>query len=158
MYTKQTKNHRPQLIFFRKMKKKMIHWFSTSFTIKYHSNTAICLFQKLSIVKILPKAAIQEKNATLGGTLDCHTIFQGKSMTEALNLKTSPHCWLPTKFVITNTPRIHGIKHNPKTIKWFWFPILWWMMEPNVPMKPPIEETHHLWNKKLPCLANTIQF
>ena len=50
--------------------------------IKHHSTTAICLFQRLSVVKILPKAAVQEKNATLGGTSDCYTIFQGKSMTE----------------------------------------------------------------------------
>ena len=50
--------------------------------IKHYSNTAICLFQRLSVVKILPKAAVQEKSATVGGTLDCHTIFQGKSMTK----------------------------------------------------------------------------
>ena len=50
--------------------------------IKHHSSIAICLFQRLYVVKILPKATVQEKNATLGGTLDCHTIFHGKSMTE----------------------------------------------------------------------------
>ena len=47
-----------------------------------HHYTIICLFQRLSVVKILPKAAVQEKNATLGGTFDCHIIFLGKSMTE----------------------------------------------------------------------------
>ena len=50
--------------------------------IKHFSNTAICLFQRLFVVKILPKAAVPKKNATLGWTFDCHTIFQGKSMTE----------------------------------------------------------------------------
>ena len=50
--------------------------------IKHHSSTAICLFQRLSIVKILPKAAVQEKNATLWGALDCHTIFQGNQWQE----------------------------------------------------------------------------
>ena len=56
--------------------------------IKHLLHTAICLFQRLSVVKILPKAAVQEKNTTLGGTLDCHTIFQGKSMTEEDLIKT----------------------------------------------------------------------
>ena len=49
--------------------------------IKHHSRTTRCLFRRLSIVRILPKAAVQEKNATRGGTFDCHTIFQGKEMT-----------------------------------------------------------------------------
>ena len=40
------------------------------------SSTAIC--QRISVVKILPKVAVQEKNATLEGTFYCHTIFQGK--------------------------------------------------------------------------------
>ena len=31
---------------------------------------------------ILPKVAVQEKNAILGGTFDCHTIFQGKERIE----------------------------------------------------------------------------
>ena len=35
----------------------------------------ICLFRRLYIVKILPKAAVQEKKATLDRTFDCHTIF-----------------------------------------------------------------------------------
>ena len=48
--------------------------------IKNHSRTTKCLFRRLSIVKILPKAAVQEKKATRGGTFDCHTIFQGKGM------------------------------------------------------------------------------
>ena len=77
MYTKQTK----------KKKKTIDHnsyaiwqwrrrWSTDSphlLHIKHHSNTTICLFQRLSVVKILPKAAVQEKNATLGGTFDCHT-------------------------------------------------------------------------------------
>ena len=43
--------------------------------IKHHSSTTICLFQRLSVVKILPKVVVQEKNATLGGTFNCPTIF-----------------------------------------------------------------------------------
>jgi hypothetical protein len=35
-------------------------------------------FLKLSIVKILPKAAIQEKNATQVGTLVFQMLLQGK--------------------------------------------------------------------------------
>ena len=36
---------------------------------------------KLSAVKILPKAAVQEKKATLGGTLVFQMLFQGKQPT-----------------------------------------------------------------------------
>ena len=42
---------------------------------------------------------------------------EGDKVIEASNLKTSRHCWLPAKFVITNTPHIRGIKHHPKKIK-----------------------------------------
>ena len=49
--------------------------------IKHHSRTTKCLFWRLSIVKILLEAAVQEKKATRGRTFDCHTIFQGKGMT-----------------------------------------------------------------------------
>ena len=79
-------------------------------------------------------------------------------MIEALNLKTSPHCWLPAKFVVTNTSHIPRINLNPKKIQQFWLPILRWTTEPNVPMKPPIREMHNLQQKKLPCLTKTIQF
>ena len=70
--TKQAKYHTPHLISYRTVKEEMIYRFPR--TIK-------CLFRRLSIVRILPKAAVQEKKATQGGTFDCHTIFQGKGMT-----------------------------------------------------------------------------
>ena len=38
------------------------------------------IFQELSVGRILPKAAAQEKNTTLGGTLDLQIIFQGNNM------------------------------------------------------------------------------
>ena len=38
------------------------------------------LFQNLSRVKILPKVAIQEKKATLGGMFKRHTGFHGKRL------------------------------------------------------------------------------
>ena len=37
--------------------------------IKHHSRTTRCLFWRLSIIRILPKATVQEKNATRGGTI-----------------------------------------------------------------------------------------
>ena len=40
----------------------------------------IHLFLKLSKVKIFPKAAVHEKKATLEGTFDRHTSFQGKDV------------------------------------------------------------------------------
>ena len=58
-------------------------WFTNSphlLHIKHHSRTTRCFFRRLSIVRILPKATVQEKKATRGGTFDCHTIFQGKDM------------------------------------------------------------------------------
>ena len=38
------------------------------------------LFCKLFVDRIFPKAAIQEKNATLGGTFNLQLIFQGNDM------------------------------------------------------------------------------
>ena len=38
------------------------------------------LFLKLSIVRILPNVAIQEKNATLKGASVFHMLFQGKEV------------------------------------------------------------------------------
>ena len=50
----------------------MIHRLPTSLT---H------LLQRLSVVKILPKEADQEKKAICGGTFDCHIILHGKETT-----------------------------------------------------------------------------
>ena len=44
----------------------------------HQSIKLIPLFHKLSVVKILPNAALQEKKATLGGILDLQIIFHGK--------------------------------------------------------------------------------
>ena len=45
---------------------------------KQHQSTKIRpRFQRLSIVKIFPSAAVQEKKAALGGILDFQTTFQG---------------------------------------------------------------------------------
>ena len=38
------------------------------------------LYHKFPVVKILPNEAIHEKKATLGGTFEHHTGFQGKEM------------------------------------------------------------------------------
>ena len=65
--TKQAKYHTPHLISYRTVKEEMIYRFP---------RTTKCLFRRLSIVRILPKAAVQEKKSTF----DCHTIFQGKEM------------------------------------------------------------------------------
>ena len=82
MNTKQSKHHFPQLICYRTLKKKVIYYFPGPFahtTIIYHNNS---LFPKIIyIIKILPKAANHEKNATLGGTFACQTIFQENGMT-----------------------------------------------------------------------------
>ena len=42
--------------------------------------TGTPLFQSLSRVKILPKAAVQEKKANLGGMFERHTSFHGKRL------------------------------------------------------------------------------
>ena len=42
--------------------------------------TGTPLFHNLSRVKILPKAVVQEKKATLGGIFERHTGFQGKRL------------------------------------------------------------------------------
>jgi len=42
------------------------------------SQAPLRLLQRLSVVKILPNEADQEKKATLGGTFDCHIILHGK--------------------------------------------------------------------------------
>ena len=52
------------------MKKMMIHGFPIT--------KIILRRRKLSPVRILPKAAVQENKATLGGTLAFHMFFQGK--------------------------------------------------------------------------------
>lgn len=44
------------------------------------STTIMPIFRELSVGRILPKAAAQEKNTTLGGTLDPQIIFQGNNM------------------------------------------------------------------------------
>ena len=82
MNAKQSKHHCPQLICYRTLKKKVIYCFPKPFahtTIVYHNNS---LFPKIIyIIKILPKAANHEKNATLGGTFACQTVFQENGMT-----------------------------------------------------------------------------
>ena len=58
-------------------------WFTDSsllLHIKHQSMTGTPLFHSLSRVKILPKAAVQEKNATLRGIFECHTSFHGKRL------------------------------------------------------------------------------
>ena len=94
MNTKQSKHHCPQLICYRTLKKKVIYCFPRLFahtTIVYHNNS---LFLKIIyIIKILPKAANHEKNATLGGTFACQTVFQENGMT------LERDSWLPTTFV-----------------------------------------------------------
>ena len=45
---------------------------------QYKSTTTTWCLLKLSIVKILPKAAVQRKKLTLVGTFDIHMVFQGK--------------------------------------------------------------------------------
>jgi hypothetical protein len=43
-----------------------------------HLSTMImCLFLRLSKVRILPRAADQVKKVAIGGAWDCHTLFQG---------------------------------------------------------------------------------
>ena len=44
------------------------------------STTIMPTFRELFVGRILPKAAAQEKNTTLGGTLDLQIIFQGNNM------------------------------------------------------------------------------
>ena len=61
------------------MKKKMIH-LPTPFAHIAPIHNRIPLFHKLSIVKICPKVAVQEKKATLGGIFERHTCFHGKRM------------------------------------------------------------------------------
>ena len=51
--------------------------------IKHQSITGTPLFHSLSRVKILPKAAVQEKKATLGGIFEYHTAFHGKRLSRA---------------------------------------------------------------------------
>ena len=46
--------------------------------IQHQSKIKICRFLILSIVKIFSKVAVHTKRATLEGTLDFQTIFQGK--------------------------------------------------------------------------------
>ena len=76
--------------------------------------TGTPLFHNLSRVKILPKAAVHEKKATLGGILECHTGFQGKRVSGReegqlvfTNLKTLILCRLPTNFVMHLTNKRH---------------------------------------------------
>jgi hypothetical protein len=44
---------------------------------QYLSTMIMCLFLRLSKVRILPRAADQVKKAAIGGAWDSHTIFQG---------------------------------------------------------------------------------
>ena len=58
-------------------------WFTDSsllLHIKHQSMTGTPLFHSLSRVKILPKAAVQEKRATLAGIFELHTAFHGKRL------------------------------------------------------------------------------
>ena len=103
-------------------------------------------------------------NATLGGIFDCHTIFQGYEMSEegdsmvkTSNLKTFTHCWFPTNLISSKALYICGIKHTPTQIQCFLLPILHWATKPDVPMNPPMRETHDLRHRSLPCPTNTIQ-
>lgn len=87
--------------------------------IQHKSITMILLFRRLSINNILPNAADQEKNATLGGTVACHTIFKGMTWHSMgiecdTNLKISTHSWLPIDFITTITPHRLSIDHFHK--------------------------------------------
>ena len=68
--------------------------------IKHHSRTTKCLFLRLSIVKILPKAAVQEKKATRGGTFDCHTIKLMINTSKFVPKRT----WCPITHQISKEP------------------------------------------------------
>ena len=48
--------------------------------IQHQSIMRTFLFRRLSIVRILPNVAVQEKKATLDGTLAFHTLLQGKEI------------------------------------------------------------------------------
>ena len=76
------------------------------------SSTAICLIQRISVVKILPKAAVQEKNAILGGTFDCHTIFQGKEMTEEGGIESDKNLEPRNLFSLLASNKLHQ-HHSP---------------------------------------------
>ena len=78
-----------------------------------HQSTIIRFhFHKLSMVKSLPKAAVQEKKATLGGTLAFQIIFQGKNpnrrrtCTSVMLLNREPLIGfiLPTQLILSITP------------------------------------------------------
>ena len=47
---------------------------------QHQSKINIHLFQRLLIVRIFPRATVQEKKATLDGTFDHHTICHGNDM------------------------------------------------------------------------------
>lgn len=63
---------------------------------QHHSTAQIFLLQRLSVVRILPIAAVHVKKATLGGTFALKTLFHGKG------------CGLPWEEPYNETPKKHS--------------------------------------------------
>ena len=109
--TKQAKYHTPHLISYRTVKEEMIYRFP---------RTTNCLFRRLSIVRILPKVAVQEKiylRLPHHFPRERNASRSENRMIIPIHLETSTTDWLTTKIVRTNTPHLSGIDQNHKRIQ-----------------------------------------